>query len=494
MGDFKRNLIGALTSKPFAFTARSWEVVMVPSIDIYDSFLGSLRLDFRNNDLLRVLPLINEELNEEWLTDKARFGYDGLKRQRLLKPYVSVFGRYPASQRHTETYFKALVGLNNTNFLFPVSQELFASAFSSVLRCLKPKQLVVFFGKEVDLESAISARLTLENQFKRVVYKSGDYSNFSCVKPDLLKFTIDSHAFLSARSLLLVGSNLRWELPLFNIKVMRRVRSDSMVVFAVAVRSVFNFSVVNLSSNAHSFVRKLAAGRSRLLLRASKLFVILSYNLAEYASVISLNPQVKVGIVFPWASTVTAMEVCPTQLNKEVSGENSVALSMGSDSLTLPSNGVAVGLLSHGHNAHSKLDFVFPCAAYSESNSHFFNLFRAERYARFGYALSKDIMPFWASVLKLFQPGPGSLLPVSSFRKLTVSSLVSKPFENEQSDQLAAAYLYNLPTFVSVANPITPFYEVVPSYYRTHYSSRSSKPISLASSRFSSGLSNFINR
>lgn len=487
-----QKLVGALTSKPFAFTARSWEVVMVPSVDTYDSFLGSIRLDFRNNDLLRVLPLINEGLNEEWLTDKARFSYDGLKRQRFLKPYVSLSGPYSRDGKHAETYFRSLAELKKSPTTQAVSVDYFMSSFSSMMASLNPRAVSVFYGKEVDLETALSAKLSLESRFQEVIYKNGDYSNVSKLDPDLLRFALDPASLLTASSLLLVGSNLRWELPLLNIKVMRRALQGLLSVFTVAVRSAFSYPVINLSANALDFVVKVVKGRARISLKGKDLFVILSYNLANYATAISLSSPFKVGVLFPWASTVTLLEASSSRLvSKMTCMEPSLALSVNSDAVELPDVGASVGLLSHGHNAHSQLDFVLPCSAYSESNSHFFNVFRNERYARFGYALSKNILPSWASLAKLF-----SLAELSSPTSLTngyFSSVVSKPFENEDSDQ-SASYAGKFYTCYPSTFPKALLYEVTPNYYRSHYVSRSSKPTSLAAARFPLSLSNFVTK
>ena len=80
--------VGALTSKPYAFTARPWETRKTESIDVMDALGSNIVLSTRGGDVLRVLPRVNEEVNEEWLSDKSRFAYDGLKRQRLTAPML----------------------------------------------------------------------------------------------------------------------------------------------------------------------------------------------------------------------------------------------------------------------------------------------------------------------------------------------------------------------------------------------------------------------
>ena len=84
--------VGALTSKPYASSARPWELQSVERIDLTDGLGRNTRLDTRGSDLLRVLPRLNEEINEEWLTDKARFSHDGLSNQRLVRPVIKENG------------------------------------------------------------------------------------------------------------------------------------------------------------------------------------------------------------------------------------------------------------------------------------------------------------------------------------------------------------------------------------------------------------------
>ncbi|MGY9107392.1 MAG: NADH-quinone oxidoreductase subunit NuoG, partial [Alphaproteobacteria bacterium] len=90
--------VGALTSKPYAFTARPWELRKTESIDVMDALGSNIRIDSRGREVMRILPRINEDVNEEWIGDKSRFIWDGLKRQRLDQPYIRRGGKLePAS-------------------------------------------------------------------------------------------------------------------------------------------------------------------------------------------------------------------------------------------------------------------------------------------------------------------------------------------------------------------------------------------------------------
>src|SRR5262245_40506662 len=85
--------VGALTSKPYAFIARPWELRKVESIDVMDAVGAAVRVDYRGREVLRILPRVNDDVNEEWLGDKSRYAVDGLRRQRLDRPYVRIDGK-----------------------------------------------------------------------------------------------------------------------------------------------------------------------------------------------------------------------------------------------------------------------------------------------------------------------------------------------------------------------------------------------------------------
>ena len=90
--------VGALTSKPYAFNARPWELRKTESVDVMDALGSNIRVDAKGDAVMRIMPVINEEVNEEWLSDKSRFIWDGLARQRLDKPYVRKDGKLTAGQ------------------------------------------------------------------------------------------------------------------------------------------------------------------------------------------------------------------------------------------------------------------------------------------------------------------------------------------------------------------------------------------------------------
>ena len=80
--------VGALTSKPYSYIARPWELKKIDSIDVMDAVGSNIRIDTKADKIMRILPRINESINEEWISDKTRFAYDGLSSQRIDKPFI----------------------------------------------------------------------------------------------------------------------------------------------------------------------------------------------------------------------------------------------------------------------------------------------------------------------------------------------------------------------------------------------------------------------
>src|SRR5687768_8757803 len=117
--------VGALTSKPYAFNARPWELKKTESVDVMDAVGSAIRVDTRGREVMRVMPRVNEEINEEWISDKTRFIWDGLKTQRLDRPYVKKDGRLqPASWNEAFAAIKAAVAKTSGDRIGAIAGDL----------------------------------------------------------------------------------------------------------------------------------------------------------------------------------------------------------------------------------------------------------------------------------------------------------------------------------------------------------------------------------
>jgi NADH-quinone oxidoreductase subunit G len=205
--------VGALTSKPYAFEARPWELKKTPSIDVMDAVGTNIRLDARGRQVLRALPRINEDVNEEWASDKTRHAVDGLMHGRLDKPYVRKNGKLVA------------VDWN----------EAFAA-----IKAVWTGAAAVIAGDLVDCETMFAVRelagsKMLEGRQTGLVY---DASSLSAVN-----FNTGIANIENADVILLVGSDLRREAPLVNTRIQKAVRRKGAKVFAIGPQTDLTYKV-----------------------------------------------------------------------------------------------------------------------------------------------------------------------------------------------------------------------------------------------------------
>jgi NADH-quinone oxidoreductase subunit G len=201
--------VGALTSKPYAFNARPWELKKTPAIDVMDAVGTNIRLDSRGRALLRALPRINEEVNEEWAHDKTRHAVDGLTHRRLDRPFVRRNGKLEEAG-WDEALAAAAAGLK--------------AAGSSI---------AVIAGDLLDCETMFAAR-ELASSLGGSLFEGRqtgldyDVSNLAAVN-----FNTTIAGIETADVILLVGSDLRREAPLVNTRIQKAVRKRGARVFAI---------------------------------------------------------------------------------------------------------------------------------------------------------------------------------------------------------------------------------------------------------------------
>ena len=224
-------LIGALTSKPYAFMARSWELKTFESIDVFDNLGSNIRVDLRNFEILRILPKFNYSLNEDWITDKVRFCYDGLRKQRLNQP---------------------LILENNT--LLPTSWEV---AFNKLKTVLNPKiyELEPFVGNLVDYETLIVYKKFLNSLGVSNIYLNNYKNNISFNQRNDYIFKLSNDDLLTLNNLMLINLNLRLENPILNIKIRKNVLKKGIKVYNFGYNSNLTYPIINFGINMMSFLK-----------------------------------------------------------------------------------------------------------------------------------------------------------------------------------------------------------------------------------------------
>jgi NADH-quinone oxidoreductase subunit G len=198
--------VGALTSKPYAFEARPWELRKTLSIDVTDAVGTNIRLDSRGRQVLRSLPVINEDVNEEWASDKTRYVVDGLVRRRLDRPYVRKNGKLVAVE--WDEAFAAIKAVN---------------AGSSV---------AAIHGDLVDCETMYAAKALVTAMGSNLLEGRQTGMDYDTSSLAAVTFNTTIAGAETADAILLVGTNLRWEAPLVNTRIRKAIKRGAKV-FAI---------------------------------------------------------------------------------------------------------------------------------------------------------------------------------------------------------------------------------------------------------------------
>ncbi len=219
--------VGALTNKPYTFHGRPWELTKTDSIDIMDAVGSNIRIDTRGQDVMRVLPRLNEDINEEWISDKARFSYDGLARQRLDKAYVRKDGKLTA-----------------------VTLEEALETSARVLKSYKPTEIAALSGDMVDCESVavlktLMTKLGSPHMDCRVDESVHDVTNRSSYLFNTTIAGIEEADFV-----LIVASNVRHEAPLINARIRKRYLQNGLKIAVVGTDYDLSYPYVHAGDQA----------------------------------------------------------------------------------------------------------------------------------------------------------------------------------------------------------------------------------------------------
>ena len=245
--------VGALTSRPYAFAARPWELNKVETIDVMDALGSNIRVDARGAQVMRVLPRLNEDINEEWISDKTRYAIDGLRRQRLDKPYAR--GR--------------------DGRLHPVSWDEALKSLATALRKAKPNAIGAIAGNQADAESLYA--------LKSLMTRLGS-PNLDC-RQDGAKIGGNRAGYLfnstiagidDADALLIIGSNPRIEAAVLNARIRRNWLSSRMPVAVVGPKVDLTYHAVflgqdptildTLADGSHKFAAKLKKAKRPMII------------------------------------------------------------------------------------------------------------------------------------------------------------------------------------------------------------------------------------
>ncbi len=350
--------VGALTSKPYAFEARPWELTKTLGIDMMDAVGTNVRIDARGRQVLRVLPRINDDVNEEWASDKTRHHVDGLTRRRLDRPYVRKGGE--------------------------LVEATWVEAFEAIKAVNAGSSVAAIAGDMADCETMFAAK-TLVNALGSTLLEGRQTGlDYDVTSLSAVNFNTGIAEAENADVILLVGTNLRWEGPLINTRVRKAVWKKGAKVFAIGPETDLTYKTEWLGDDA-SLVAKLPAAVLDALKGAERPMLIFGGGAlsvpgvhgAGLALAKSVN-AVKEGwngfnVVHFSAARMGSLMLgygLPGGIKEVVAAKPKLAFFLGADEVDFSALGgtfkVYVG--HHGDKGAHAADVILPAAAWTEKD------------------------------------------------------------------------------------------------------------------------------
>ncbi|MCH2164645.1 MAG: NADH-quinone oxidoreductase subunit NuoG [Marinovum sp.] len=397
--------VGALVSKPYAFTARPWELTKTESVDVMDALGSNIRVDTKGREVMRFLPRNHDGVNEEWISDKTRFVWDGLRRQRLDKPYIRENGKLrPASWSEALSF--ACRALSNASKVAGLVGDLVPTEAAFAL-----KSMVEGLGGRVECRTD-GAKLPAGN-------RSGYVGNASIEDIE------------NSSAILIVGANPRIEAPVLNARIRKAWAAGTSVgVVGPAVDLTYDYLHVGtdraalkkaLANNVEDNAQLIILGQAAL-------------QEADGAAVLAFVQKMcdasgsKLLVLHTAAGRVGAMDVGATTnggLEAALDGAD-VVYNLGADELEIATGPFVIYQGSHGDRGAHRADIILPGAAYTEEQGLFVNTEgRPQLALRAGFAPG-DAKENWA-VLRALSGEMGIALPFDSLAQLRQAMVKDVP-------------------------------------------------------------------
>lgn len=369
--------VGALTSKPYAFKARPWELKKTETIDVLDGLGSNIRVDSRGTEVMRVLPRLNDEVNEEWISDKTRFAYDGLKTQRLTAPLIRKGDKFV-----TATWSEAL--------------DKIKAAYESLN--IKENEFKAYTGDLADVESMVALKdLTNGLGSENLAHDKpqGDLppAHGIDVRSNYL-FNSSIFGIEEADCILLVGTNPRHEAAVLNARIRKQFIRDELEIGLVGESFDSTFWVEELGQDHSSLVKALGGDFGKKLAKAKRPLIIMGSSVGEhpdgqamYKTVGNFVLQNKANFLSEeWtgynvlqraASRAGAYDIgFATQSADVHKTKPKMVYLLGADEIRpdeLPADAFVVYQGHHGDTGATLADVILPGSAYTEKNATYVN-------------------------------------------------------------------------------------------------------------------------
>ena len=480
--------VGALTSKPYAFTARPWELTKTDSVDVLDAVGANIRIDSRGPEVLRILPRLNEDVNEEWLGDKSRFSIDGLRRRRLDKPWVRRDGK-----------------------LHPASWDEAFAAIAAKMTGVAGDRIGAIAGDLCDAESMVALKDLMASLGSSNLDCRQKGEKLDASRRDFYLFNSGIAGIEEADAILLIGSNPRHEAPVLNARIRKRVVAGNVPVAVIGTASDLTYPTEYLGDgpatlNAlldgkHAFWDVLKAAKKPMIIVGQGALARLdgeavldaAWTLAERSGALGAEWH-GFNVLHTAGARVGALDlgfvpgIGGKSLAGMMGGGVDVLWLLGADEFDTSRIGTRTFVVYQGHNGDagaSRADVILPGAAYTEKHGTYVNTEGRVQRGALATFPPGDAREDW-TILRAFSAVVGKTLPYDS--------LVAVRARLEKVNQVFARVGY-LPRFPcnDVAGPArspgavsgaAPFVDAVVDYYQTDPISRASPTMAECTATF----------
>jgi NADH-quinone oxidoreductase subunit G len=409
--------VGALTSKPYAYVARPWELKKTDSIDVMDAVGSAIRIDTRGPQVMRILPRLNEDINEEWLADKSRHSVDGLMRRRLDKPWLRVGGK-----------------------LRPATWEEAFIAIAGRMKDLPGRKIGALAGDMADAESLLALKdLMAALGSDNVDCRQGG-AVFDTARRDYYIFNSTIAGIEEADALLLIGTNPRHEAPILNARIRKRWRANRLPVAVIgsATDLTYPSEVIGAGPDALTALLDGSHAFAEILTKAAKPMIVVGEGALARAGVLAAAwklAETVGGFTEAWhgfnvlhraAARVGALDLgfVPGPEGQDwaamVSGGVDVLWLLGADEFDAAAIAPETFVIYQGHHGDrgaARADVVLPGAAYTEKSGTYVNTEgRVQRTAQATFPLG-EAKEDWR-IIRAFSAVVGHTLPYDTVEAL----------------------------------------------------------------------------
>ena len=411
--------VGALTSRPYAFEARPWELKKTLSIDVSDAIGANIRLDSRGREVMRALPRINDDVNEEWISDKARYQVDGLSRRRLDKVFMRTRG-----------------GLK------PATWD---EAFKAIAKAKPGKDIAAIAGDMVDCETMFAAKSLLKASGSSLLEGRQTGMDYDVSNLAAVNFNSTLAGIETADAILIVGSHIRWEAPLVNVRIRKAVKRGAKV-FVIGAFWDTTYPAVFLGDELSS-LGELPEAVAEIFSSAERPAIIMGgaalahgalgaglafaeqFNLVREGwngfNVLHFSAARMGGLMLGFAQKGGMKDI--------VTAKPKVVISLGADEMDFEpfADALKVYVGHHGDKGAHAADIILPGASYAEKDGTYVNTEGRVQFAEKAVFAPGDAREDW-TILRALADALGVSVGFDSFAELQAAMIAEVPALGEE--------------------------------------------------------------